>query len=83
MRQQLGTHSEGPQRSLEFQVFTVMAQNGHRHAQHGVEAFRRALLVDTVIYFHFLNRHGDVRVFVRPFPMQEVLEQTHVGRKVH
>ena len=65
--QQLGSHSDGPQRCAEFQVFTER----RRPAQHGVEAFRRALLVDTVISFHFLNRDGDV------------LEQTHVGRKVH
>ena len=50
--QQLGTHSEGPQRCVEFQVFTER----RRPAQHGVEAFRRALLVDTVISFHFLEQ---------------------------
>ena len=83
MLQQLDTHSEGPQRCLEFQVFMVMAKNVIDMRNMESRLFDARSLVDTVISFHFLNRDGDVRVVVGVFPMQEVLEQTHVGRKVH
>ena len=69
--------------SSEPQVFHQPFGTEYHQAQHSVSTlFRRVFMIDLAISFSSLTVGGEDRVTVDSLWQRDVIEQTHVGRRV-